>query len=262
MKTYKLSLLLLSLSLFACENKPKLDPPEPMVYDEVVIIKMSSEIIDGIVVTPTILSAKVNYQSQSTILTYEDSLALCNTQPDYLLELSKFVIQELDVYAQPHYIFLTEDYAIVNWRWRYFNPLSAPWIYAKDGSRFSPNPYGNNGAIENEEYYILNESYNELPNLRATWPIEGKKRIQLPELRYISYKKLDEYRKDSLLDSSQRLVSYDEGLDILRLFRIYEQNKDWKSYVSLYDSLENVYNQTIKGMINNNDLERWTIKRK
>ena len=166
----KISLLgVIAISIIFPSCKSGQNEPEPAVLDEVVIVKMDKNWQEGLIVSPIILSAKIEQTNSQTVLTYGDSLSLCNTQLSDL-KYSDFAQNELDVLNFSPYIMLNNGYAIIHWRWRYFFSFASPLIYATDATVFSPIPSINNGEVTNNEFYYIATAYQHLKSLKQQWP--------------------------------------------------------------------------------------------
>ena len=159
---------ILAVSFTACSS---IIEPKPAILDEVVIVKMDSNWVKGLIVSPLILSADVEKTHYQTVLTYGDSLSLCNTQLSNL-QYGDFAQKELDVLKFSPYILLNNDYAIIHWRWRYFFPFSSPLIYAMDTTIFSPIQ----SMVANCDFYYIETDSCHLNSLKQQWPLSlGKK---------------------------------------------------------------------------------------
>lgn len=253
-----LLLLAITIVLFpGCDTNQPEPQPEPNVFDEWVLVKVNN-LSQGVIVSPTILSAELNTKKQSTILTYGDSLSLCNNISPETNDFVSFAQEKLKIANLSPYIFLRDGYVMIHWKWRYFFPFSAPLIYAKDNSCFSPDPYINNGPVENQEFYFVALQDNSVDLLNKKWAIKEGQLINLADRRYVRLRDLDKYRGyNGQYDSILRGV-YSEGLDAMSCFNYRKDETQVTKYIHLCDSLESVFVETLNRMIQNKDLESWS----
>lgn len=236
------------MSTIACS--PVVEPI-PGVLDDAVIIKMDKKWKGGLIVSPVILSAEIEKTHYCTLLTYGDSLALCNVHLQDL-PYADFATKELDVLKYSPYVWLNDEYAIIHWRWRYFFSMASPLIYALNNTIFSAVPDVNGRPIANQKFYFLETDYRELTNLRQQWSLSLGQEIPQLELRHISWKALDEYR--GVLDKDHPGVY--ENMFYIGYSTFQMSSNEVDNYEHKCDSLEAIYVATLKKMISNNDLDK------
>ena len=256
-KHHLIILFLCTLALIGCGPGP-----DPVPRDEIAVFKFNQEWTNGVIVPPIILSEDRD-ADYNTVLTYGDSLALPNTYS--WRELADFAWEELHLIDYPPYILLDKGYAIVSWRWRYFVPFAAPCVMPAELMPwpFSYNWYLNNGFITNKEFYYIQTNYKDWNDLHQVWAFSEGERIDLPELRYTNLEKLDKYRqKKGSYKKDARLSLYIDGLDVSECYKLFQSDaRQAAEYAQMCDSLELVYVAALNKMIQNNELEKWTVKR-
>ena len=270
MKTKFLPLLLILMTcfLYACEQ-PDTPTVEPALNDQLAIIKLPPEMIDRVFVSPIVDSCVVDYASNNVnTLYYGDGLVLCNlTAQDSLF--ADFAQSQLGITGTNPYVLLANGYAIVDWKWSHFQPLSgdfrstlfySPKIYdnkkAQEG--YSTNFYYLNGTLANEEYYLLPINWQELSDLTSIWPLLEGQRIIKPEVRYINLKDIEKYGNCQMsnIELSQK---YNVTIfDLHSTYQLYLRDVDrFKEYAKECDILQAQYVGVLNQMITNNDLGTW-----
>lgn len=264
-------LLIFSFAVVLCScdrsNNPSPDP-DPAVNAQLAIIKLSQEMQGRIFVSPIVDSIVVDYQNpvpNLNTLYYSDKLVLFNpTKQDSLL--AEFAQSKLNLVGTNPYILLQNGYAIIDWKWMNFQPLSgafrrvlysSPQIYSHKRAQesYSTNFYYLNGSLENEKYYLLYVQWHELTDLASIWSLSAGEQIDKPEIRYINLKDIEGY--GAYQKSFQTLYPYFE--DLLSLYNIFAQNETtFDQYVEDLDKMQSAYVQTLNQMINNNDFETWS----
>lgn len=264
-------LLIFSFAVVLCScdrsNNPSPDP-DSAVNAQLAIIKLSQEMQGRIFVSPIVDSIVVDYQNpvpNLNTLYYSDKLVLFNpTKQDSLL--AEFAQSKLKLVGTNPYILLQNGYAIIDWKWMNFQPLSgafrrvlysSPQIYSHKRAQesYSTNFYYLNGSLENEKYYLLYVQWHELTDLASIWGLSAGEQIDKPEIRYINLKDIEGY--GAYQKSFQTLYPYFE--DLLSLYNIFAQNETtFDQYVEDLDKMQSAYVQTLNQMINNNDFETWS----
>lgn len=253
MKSNFLIMAVLSVILVACGSDP--EPYHPT--SSLVIVKVDESWKDGIVVSPIAVSVKsagMNAVGASSVLMYDDSLALSNVSM-FTHDCLNFAQDDLRILEVSPYIPLVNGYAMISWKWRYFISFAAPYVLAEDGRTFSYMRVNNNGRVENEEFYHIPTDYANLADLKQKWAFADGENITRPEVWYLTPKKLDKYRNKSFKSM------YKKGPDMLQAFKTYQNNaEDGMAYARMCDSIENIYVATLNDMITKNELEKWSIK--
>lgn len=261
---YQVSIYALIVLVSSCNttNPPSQDDPVP--ESQLAIIKLIPEMKEHIFVAPMVDSAAMDSKSNKAILYYGEGLVLCTpTETDSLL--SEFAQTEFKIAGTNPYVMLDNGYAIVDWKWSHFQPLSGAPRNAKYCNPknlqlvgYSTNPYRFH-MLENEEYYLLSLTWQELNNLNSIWELKEGTRIEKPEIRYINLKDIEKYGNHQV--GYKDLVKRYNVLpnDLHALYNLYTKDKALcSSYIEEYDRLQASYVETLDQMINNNELEKWT----
>lgn len=242
-------------------NPPSQD--DPMLESQLAIIKLTPEMEKNIFVAPVVDSVVIDYQSNQTVLYYEDELVLCSpTTTDSIL--SEFAQTEFNIVGSNPYIMLDNGYAIIDWKWSHFQPLSGAYRNAKFFNAkqqlpsYSSNPYRFH-ILENEEYYLLPLTWQELNSLTSKWEMKEGTRIEKLEIRYINLLDIEKYGnyQKGYKDLKNRFNVLPN--DLQTTYNLYVRDKAMcGSYIEEYDKLQSSYVETLNQIINNNDLEKWT----
>lgn len=255
--------LLLSMAILTLTGCPS--EPDSEVQYQLAIIKMTTEMQERVFVSPIVDSVVVDYVNPTTnlhTLYYGDGLVLCNpTGQDSIW--SDFAQSQLKIVGTNPYIPLNNGYAIIDWKWANFQPLSGsfrnvlysnPKIYnhKKAQMTYSTNSYYLNGFLANEEYYLLSLSWQDLGSLTTIWSMEQGQQIEKPEVRYINIHDIQKYgdlKKDDtdIYDINSAYWAY------------YNNSENFKSYIEERDKLQASYVEVLNRIIHNNDFEKWTI---
>ena len=239
--------------------------PESMLEPQLAIIKLTQEMQNRIFVSPVVDSAIVDSKTNLTTLFYSEELVLTNPN-EKNTALAKFAQSELGIVGTNPYLLLSGGYAIIDWKWWQFHPLSgedrAPRFYNTHlRMAYSTNSRLNNGAIANEEYYLLNIAWKDLSDLTATWKFTEGTQLELPEIRYIDCAKVEEYGKYA--HSVKEILRKYNLQDLHGLYVLFSGDAEkGKACIAECNALQSAYVETLKEMIDNNDLEKWTLLRK
>ena len=270
MKTLRIYLWLIVFVVIiaACnENQPEpREKPDTDIKVQLALIKLSPEMKDYVFVSPIVDSCVVDYSKLNlNTLYYGEGLVLCNpTKQDSIL--AEFAQSQLKIIGSYPYIVLDNGYAIIDWKWSRFQPLSgdfrstlfhSPQIYdnKRAQSGYSTNFYYLNGTLANEEYYLLPIKWQELTDLMAMWPMQEGRQISKPEVLYINLEDIEKYGKYQ--DSYRQY--FDENC-LQKMYIQYSGDPDnFDATVKKYDSFQAAYVETLNLMIHSNDLDKWTF---
>lgn len=266
MKTKLCLSLLFVVALVACNN----NQPEPngdiIPEGKLAIIKLSAEMQNKIFVSPMVDSAYIDINNNITLF-YKDELAL-NNPTELDKELADFAEKELHIVGTSPYLLLDNGYAIIDWKWSQFHPLSGEvrrplYINEKPVTciAYSTNRFFNI-KIENEAYYLLNTGWETLKTLSSTWGIDEGTLIERPEIRYINFIKIEEYGnyKKSIKDINKKYnVGYSSGWHFNDLRLLHSNDKDAAIQLTQeYNNLQSSYVETLNEMIKNDDFNKYT----
>lgn len=239
--------------------------PEPIIKDQLVVMRLSSEMYENVIVSPIVDSIRVDYSNGNVYtLYYDDSLALCNlSKLDTIL--SEFAQTQLNIIGTSPYVVLNNGFVIIDWKWSYFIPLSGAYRDVRYISHdinaprsYSTNGHYLNGDLANEEYYLLSIKWPNLKKLISCWDIKEGKSVHKPEMYYIALGDIEKYGN---CQANYSDVSKKYNLTIFDLhstYKLYTLDADkYKTYVKECDNLQAQYVEVLNQMINNNDLETW-----
>lgn len=239
------------------------EPIDTVLPAELAIVKMSQELQEKVFVSPIVDYISRDSKTGVFTLCYGNGLVLCNpTYTDSVL--ITFAQSELKILGTYPYIMLDNGYAIVDWKWSNFQPLSgsgrrAVYLYSddsglnnKENGKLGYPGYCANGyfSISNEEYYLLPMNWNQLTNLAEVWPMEEGSRIDKPEIRYITFDALRKYGDLKVQDMPNDMYYF--------YLNFPKDNEAARTCIKEYDEAQAAYIQTLTLMINNNDFETWT----
>lgn len=262
MKTRIFQLIVLVFILTGCIG----ESADMAVQKQLAIIQLSPEMREQVFVTPIVDSCIVDYANSIpnlNTLYYGDGLVLCNpTKEDSVL--AEFAQSHLKIVGTNPYIELDNGYAVIDWKWASFHPLSGAWrytIYPNPNPKiydhkaaqleYSTNFYYLNGSLANEEYYLLPSTWKEITKLRKIWPMQEGQYIEKPEVRYINIKDIQKYGhlKNTNIDFNHLLDAY---------YSYQRDSDNFDAFVEQRDELLASYVVTLNQMINNNDFKKWT----
>ena len=272
---YPLFLCTLCVLLNACDNtNPPIENEEtnplssgdPTLETQMAIIKLSTGMMENIFVTPIVDSCVVDYSNNNlSTLYYGDGLVLCNpTMTDSVL--SEFAKDQLHIIGTNPYVLLDEGYAIIDWKWAHFQPLSGAYrsvLYsssqiinhkmAQDG--YSTNFYYLNGTLANEAYYLLPIHWRDLTDLRAIWPMAEGSRIEKPEVIYVKYTDIEKYGDYAVGYQNLKRKYHVDAEQFYTLYNLYKSDSTlFNDYIGECNNLQSSYVKTLNQMINNKDL--------
>lgn len=264
---FTVSLLALLLSCEKNSNAPSTGGGGDYTPDaQFAIIKITPELLEHIFVSPIVDSAVVDYSKTNLItLYYGDRLVLCNpTRQDSML--ADFARSELKIIGTDPYIMLDNEYAIIDWKWANFHPLSgafrrtvysSPKIYDNKiaVSGYSTNFSYMNGRLANEEYYLFDTQWQNLTDLTVQWKLAEGKRTEMPEVRYINLKDIEKYG-----DYKESYTDYFSCDDLNSVYQSYLRDPEkFKTYSEVIDRAQTSYAETLRQMLKNNDMEKMTF---
>ena len=223
------------------------------------IIKLTHNLQNQVLVTPIVDSIIWDYSSCVHQLCYGDGLVLCNPNITDSI-LAAFLQSKFNICGTSPYIILDEEFAIIDWKWSMFHPLSGTNRRTQYISKSLHNSYSINSyySISNEEYYLLPTNWTELENLTNIWRMEEAQHIDKPQILYINFKDIENY--GNIKKSSK--IKYDLlYYDMLWVYNLYkEENDNFNNYVEEMNILQDCYVETLKRMIKNGDLDKWKQK--
>ena len=249
------------IALAACKNtNPPEQNPEQNLGVQLAVIKITPEIQNRIFVSPVVDSITIDYQDYNLgTLYYGDSLALCNTHFKMQKEVA-FAQQKMQITGTNPYILLENGYAVIDWKWGLFHPLSGEYIkplYWPEGTQmYSINPYYNNGALTNEEYYLLNTDWSDLKDLTLVWKKGEGTRIEKPEICYINVSKIEEYGHSDISHNDLREDFKTSELSLNKAYSLSNESADkCDAYIKFCNDLQACYVKILNEMITNNNLK-------
>ena len=249
------------------------------IYTELAIVKLTPEMQEHVFVTPIVDHIrKLEYIRKDSTdgktytwdawhggdsLIYTDTLSLCNTQFGQLYVA--FAQQQLGLTGTSPYIMLENGYAIIDWKWSLFHALSGETIQTRNwmplgGNHYSTNSYYYNGTLANEEYYLLSIKWEELKDITSVWKVEEGTKIDKPEIKYITLKKLEEYGQAELsyMDIYNKYMASDLNLHYAQM-KYSNNTEEGEAFINDVDRLQSFYVETLNKMIENNDIEKYEI---
>lgn len=264
----RLFLFMTCILCIACgkTNIPSLSDEAPRA--QMAIIKISSEMRDKVFVSPIVDSAVVDYSTINlTTLFYGDGLVLCNpTKTDSLL--CAFAESQLGILGTCPYVLLNDGYAIIDWRWAHFHPLSGAGRNALNYSSkifsnkatipvYFTNFYYLNGSLANEEYYLLPIGWQEITSLTSIWRFDEGTKIHKPEILYINFIDIEKYGGYFTRSTERKQDNLNNLLFIYDIYSRYDSIES-NACAEEFNRWQSAYVETLNKMINNNDLEKWT----
>lgn len=252
--------------VFSACNVNQPEPPDEGIKEQLALIKLSPEMRDYVFVSPIVDSCVVDYSNHNlNTLYFGDGLVLCNpTKEDSIL--AEFAQSQLRIVGTSPYILLDNGYAIIDWKWSRFQPLSGDFrstlfnsskIYNNKRAQeeYSTNFYYFNGTLENEEYYLLPIKWQELSDLTTIWSLQEGQRITKPEVRYVNLEDIEKYG-----NYQESFKQYFEENSLQRMYIQYSISpEDFMSAIKKYNGFQSSYVNTLNQMIINNDFDKWTF---
>ena len=239
------------------------NPIDTVLPGELAIIKMSPEMQEKVFVSPIVDYIYRDSKTGVFTLSYGNGLGLCNpTHADSIL--TTFAQSELKILGTDPYIMLDNGYAIVDWKWSHFQPLSGTYRLAvhqysndlghsnNEKGELSHPGYCADGyfSVSNEEYYLLPMHWGQLTNLAEVWPMEEGIHIEKPEIRYITFNALRKYGNLKVQDLPKDMYYFHQQFPT--------DDEAVATSIKECDEAQAAYMQTLNQMINNNDFETWT----
>lgn len=255
------------------------------IYKELAVIKLTQDMQERVFVSPIVDHIKkLEYIRKDSTdgktyvwdawqggdsLIYTDTLSLCNTQ--FGQPYVAFAQQQLELTGTNPYIMLKNGYAIIDWKWGLFHALSGETILTRHwmplgGNHYSTNSYYYNGTLANEEYYLLDQKWEELDDITSVWKVEEGTKIDKPEIKYITLKKLEEYGQAELsyMDIYNKYMASDLNLHYAQM-KYSNNTEEGEAFINDVDRLQSFYVETLNKMIENNDIndiEKYEIRHK
>lgn len=160
---------------------------------------------------------------------------------------------------------MDDGYAIIDWKWRHFHPLFGTTRQATSYDAQSVDYHSNcdtyyntnesisNGAIANEEYYLLSIHWNEITNLNAIWRMEDGRKIEKPEIRSIKCSEIEKYGDyTTTISNIRKKYKIDIFDGVMAEYYLYSQNMEtYINFVNEMELLQSMYVETLNQMINN-----------
>lgn len=264
-KIYLLSVFVLALIFVSCNNSnPPYTEGEDLPSEQVVLIKMTPELQEHVFVSPIVDSVIItdinSYYCYK--LFYGDGLVLCNpNKADSIY--ADFIQSQFQLLGTSPYILLEGGFAIIDWKWRNFHPLFGAWrgIRAHDAhiveyrydyvTLYTTNANYANGAIANEEYYLLPIHWNEIKDLNHIWGIEEGRKIEKPEIQCIDCTKIEKYG-DFTTSIRDLRIKYNFVISdgVIAEYSLYSRDKEvYNTCVNEIDKLQSMYVETLNQMI-------------
>lgn len=263
--TISLSRCFLWLLAILCSSCNQKSDPEPTTEEQLAIVKIGSDMYENVFVSPVVDSVHIEHSKGNVYTLYnEDSLALCNLAPLDTL-LSEFAQSQFNIIGKSPYIVLDNGYAIIDWKWSYFQALSGAYretrytgLKTNAQHSYSTNAHYSNGELANEEYYLLSVKWLELSKLLSNWNISDGLRIEKPEIYYVNLSDIEKYG-DYQMTCREISTKYNVTIfDFRTVYNLYLRDVDkFKEYVKECDHLQTQYTETLNRMIKNNDLGTW-----
>jgi len=258
MKTFVKTLLFCAV-IALCTSCKKADEPsveEPadiILSPKLAIIKMFPEMQKYILATLVVDSVTTDAKSLISTLHYCDSISLFNpTETE--VKLAEFAQSKLGILGTKPYILLDNGYAIVDWKWTHYQALSGEFREVLFWTPLAGKYYSTiHSQILNEEYYLLNETWESLTDLSQVWQLDDGAKMQKPEIRVISLERLSKY--NNKLDAEKHKYIF----DLIDVYSLYIQNPaNIDNYIKERNSYQQLCVDVLNQMIENNDFEAWT----
>jgi|GEM_PF-3054714 len=271
MKT-KLLIILTIVFLFACKEKsselitPQIGPenenhtPDESLGDVfyegacMVVVKFEDKSdIDKILIGNII----TEYNSNAAYGEYKyDSLHLGFSYPsldpgmgiEYKDMWCTFAEEQLSILSIKPYIELTDDYFLIDWRWKPFLQIST--------TAFCASPQAVRRVAFNHSY-ILNSKWEQLQSIKQIWQIKDTalcQRVKIDKLHMISYEDLNAIYHFNHLKSTDYNLIYTNffyyGMRVPSAYEFFSKNDPrFTKYVSFCDSMQDVYKNILTAEI-------------
>lgn len=260
MKKY-LFLIIFSLAcviLYSCENTKSPSPGDELAPEKLTIIKLPSEMNASVFVSPIVDSVVLDYSTDTYTLYYGDSLVLCNPTESNAI-LADFAKEHLGIVGTNPYIQINEEYAIIDWKWAHFHPLSGAYRIALYSNYHTLPGYGiGTRPVENEEYYLLPVFWEDLSDLTSKWRMQDGERIKKPEILYIWLSEIEKYGDYQSTHIDMIKKYHITPNDFRSTYNLYSRDPAaCDDFIDEYNRLQSSYVKTLNEMIKNGDLEKW-----
>ncbi len=240
------------------EPEPSVEyPPEPFPEAQIAIIHLSPEMHNRVFVSPVVDSIQEDNAGTYRTLFYDTLLALSNTQMGH--KAISYAEEQLGILGSNPYIMLDNSYAIIDWKWAMFHPLSGEYISTRYWDAFAGDAYSTNPEyspfITNEKYYLLDMTWSDLKDLKKTWKLPEGTSIEKPQVMFINLKKIEEYGNSQMSRANLRDKYSTTNISVREAYTLFSKDKNTASeYVKSCDELQDFYVSTLKEMIKNGDL--------
>ena len=234
----------------------KLDP-EPIPEAQIAIIHMSPEMHNRVWVSPVVDSIQMDNAGKNYTLFYDTLLALSNTQVGH--NAISFAEDQLGILGSIPYIMLDANYAIIDWKWAMFHPLSGEYISTRYWDAFAGDAYSTNPEyspfITNEKYYLLGLTWGDLTELNTTWKLTEGTSIEKPQVMFMNLSKIEEYGNSQMSRANLRDKYSTTEISVRMAYTLFCKDQNTASdYIKSCDELQDYYILTLKEMIINNNL--------
>ena len=192
----------------------------------------------------------------------EDSaLTLCVRYP-MKQEQVAFIEKYMPILGSSPYIYLADDYYLVDWKWQDILPLSALTNYASVNAHHDQ-------MDEHIKYHIFttDTKWTELTDLLQTWDNSLYTTIaQVEGVQLIMFKEIDQLYDDIKKGDPYvcyNMGLYNSGLSLINAWTYYKNEGVWScnpegrylEYLSYCDSMQNVYRARLTEMINKGQIK-------
>lgn len=247
----------ITAAISSCGNT---NPPDYVPDAQLAIIKLTPELQEQVFVSPVVDSVYRNTDDNSFTLYNGDGLVLCNpNRTDSIL--ADYVQSQFAILGTSPYIMLENGYAIIDWRWAHFQPLSGEWRNTRNSyanpltnmvSGYSTHFPSSHTLLKNEEYYLLSMRWDELKDMNKIWEMSEGKLIKKPEILYVNTKDIENY--GNLTISAKDLPF----LDLYSIYNLYGKDEvSYRKCVENMDMLQASYVDVLNQMIKNKDIDTW-----
>ena len=242
--------------LISC-NKPDPEPAaEPIPEAQIAIIHISPEMHNRVFVSPVVDSIQMDNAGKYYTLFYDTLLALSNTQVGH--NAISYAEDQLGILGSNPYIMLDDNYAIIDWKWAMFHPLSGEYITARYKTALAGDAYSTNPgycSITNEKYNLLELAWSDLKDLKKTWKLTEGTSIEKPQVMFINLSKIEEYGNSQMSRANLRDKYSTTEMSVRMAYTLFSKDKNTaREYVKSCNELQDYYVLTLKEMIKNNNL--------
>ena len=191
-------------------------------------------------------------------------LTLCVNNMKFVMteEMATFIEDNMPILGLSPYLYLTDDYYLVDWKWQDILPLSALTNYANVNAHHDQ-------MDEHIKYHIFttDTKWTELTDFSQTWDNSLYTTIaQVEEVQRIAFEKIDQLYDDVKKEDQYvcyNMSLYNSGLSLINAWTYYK-NEGVRScnpegryleYLSYCDSMQNVYRARLTEMINKGQIK-------